>query len=139
MTELRMKTVASGAVGNSQIPQGRRTNGNTRGGKYFAYMLERVLHVSTILNQKTVLPSLIMTVMEEVADRVVHNRVSPKVFCSVLYSYLFLIKKGTPRSALDSGVGLKALLKGKMVVKNSLAHALKDTSHVFTSVAPEEE
>lgn len=136
MTVLKKTPVAYSGTGNSQIPLGRRTQGDTPRGKYLAVIIERVTHTLNISNQETVLPAMKGKFMGEVADHVVHNGLYPKGVWSVPDSHLFSLKKGQPIPVFQSGVGLKASFYKKTDMKNCLSHSLKDTSNDFYPCGP---
>lgn len=79
------------------------------------------------------------SVIVELDDHVVDNRLSPTGVCSVLYSSFFSLKKGQHMSVFQSGVGLKSSQFKKKDMINFLLHTFKYTSEGFTSVAPNQD
>lgn len=73
--------------------------------------------------------------MEELDDHVLDKPLSPKRFYSVIYCYLFSVKKYKRRTVFQSCVGLKASLLKKRIMRKCPGHAIKNTLQVFTSMA----
>lgn len=67
------------------------------------------------------------------------NRFSRKGCCSVLYSYLFYVKKLQPRSVLQSGISVMEFLFKKRVMGPCVAYAFKYTSQSFIPVGPDQD